>query len=266
MTQPIPEPTGATTGEKVTYSLAALEASMAAAVLASYVAWLSLVKDVLFGGDDEDDVASPVNPGGIWTTEGFWRREVDTRIMPKLLDIARIGWDDTMRQLGFSIPFDPTDHFVVDQLNRTRNLLVRTPDEVYRDIIVSLNAAVNAGEDLAQQAARVRNILDTRGVENWPARAKTVSVTEVNRALAFGAYAAGQRLHVTLPTLLKVWDAKLDSATRPEHRAADGQKRPINEPFDVGNFPMVAPLDPFAPPHLVINCRCKLRFELGVHS
>lgn len=54
----------------------------------------------------------------------------------------------------------------------------------------------------------------------------------------------------------KQWVTRRDDRVRHEHSAADGQRVPVNEPFDVGGYPMMHPGDRSAPARLVINCRC----------
>lgn len=251
---PQPAPTGA-------LALAAAEASIAALVLAMYTAWLAtvvaavLAPFVLFG-------ISP-DPSAIWSTVPSWERQVD-RLMTALEQIARTGWIDATAQLGIDLPFDPSDPILADQLARTRNLMVRTPDETYRMIIRELGQAVATGEGVQGQAARVRRVLDITGTENWPARAKTVAVTEVHRAYNFGYLAAGLRTQTGLmDRLTKRWDSKDDSAVRPAHSRADGQRRFVGQPFIVGGEALMAPGDPSGSPWNVINCRCKLTFLRG---
>ncbi len=185
--------------------------------------------------------------------------------MGALEQIAKRGWDDAAAQLGVDVPFDPSDSILQDQLNRTRNLMVRTPDEVYRVIIRELGVAAERGESVDQQAARVRHVLDVTGTENWPARARTVAVTEVHRAYNMGATAAALRVQQDNPMsiMFKHWLSKHDSAVRPEHRLAEGQTRLVSQPYMVGGQPLMAPGDPAGAPWNVINCRCKQRFTWG---
>ncbi len=262
MTQPLepqipeePAPSGA-------LALAAFEASIAALVLSMYAAWLAaataavMAPFLLYG-------LSP-DPTAIWSTVPAWERQVD-RFLDALKEIARAGWVDACNQLGIDVPFNPDDPLLADQLDRTRNLMVRTPDEVYRRIIAELGAANAAGENVEQQAARVRHVLDVTGTENWPARARTVAVTEVHRAYNMGATAAALRVQQDNPMsiMFKHWLSKHDSAVRPEHRLADGQTRLVSQPYMVGGQPLMAPGDPAGAPWNVINCRCKQRFTWG---
>lgn len=228
---------------------------MATYVLQAYTKWLAEVIVKVLGGWTRFGIGP--DPGAIWSTVPLWERQVD-ELLNKLRLIARAGWIETGRQLGVDLRYDPNDSFLVDELLKTRNLLVRTPDEVYRQIIDVLGESVSAGETVEDQVQRVRHVLDVTGTENWPARARTVAVTEVHRAWNFGALAASMRAQVKLATaLLKRWDARDDSATRPGHKRADGQTVPINQPFIVNMEPLMAPGDPLGTPGNVINCRCK---------
>lgn len=241
--------------------LGAFEAAIAALVLSMYTAWLATVVAAVLAAFTRFGTAP--DPTAIWSTVPTWNRRVE-ELLTALEQIARAGWIEAGRQLGVEIPFDASDSLLQDQLARTRNLMVRTPDEVYRRIIDELGIAVAKGEDVAAQAARVRHVLDVTGTENWPARARTVSVTEVHRAWNFGALAAALRVQQREDVrIVKVWDSKNDSAVRTAHRRADGQKRFASQPFIVGGEPLMAPGDPSGSPSNVISCRCKPRFSRG---
>ena len=266
MTQPtppqIPEepaPTGA-------LALAAFEAAIAALVLSMYTAWLSVVAAAVLAAFHRFGTAP--DPNAIWSTVPTWNRQVD-RLMTALEQIARAGWISVGQQLGVEMPFDPTDSILQDQLARTRNLMVRTPDEVYRRVIGELGTAVARGETVDQQAARISHLLDVTGTENWPARARTVAVTEVHRAYNMGGLAAALRVEQNEPgpqRILKHWDSRQDSAVRPAHRLANGQVQFVTQPFVVAGEPLMAPGDPSGSPWNVINCRCAVRYTRGVPS
>lgn len=240
--------------------LAAFEVSVAALVLSFYAAWLATVSAAVlaaflkFGG--------PPDPTAVWSTVPAWERSVD-QMLDALRRIAQTGWGDTVSQLGLQdLPFNPNDSILSDALQRTRNLMVRTPDEVYRTIVAELGIGHAAGEDAAALAARVRNVLSVSGTENWPARADTVAVTEVHRAYNFGSLAAAHRAQVRNTSVItKTWLSKHDSRVRTAHRIADGQTVAVNQPFIVDEEALMAPGDPAGMPANVINCRCKMRFR-----
>lgn len=60
----------------------------------------------------------------------------------------------------------------------------------------------------------------------------------------------------------KIWLSTLDNRTRHEHAFLDGQKRDIDEPFEVYGDTIMYPGDPDAEPYLVYNCRCTLVEEV----
>lgn len=259
MTQPVatevpvePAPSGA-------LALAAMEAAIAGLVLGMYTAWLGAVTAAVLAPFTRFGL-SP-DPAAVWSLVPLWERQLE-RLMTALERMARHGWIDAAAQLGVDFPFDPSDSILADQLMRTRNLMVRTPDEVYRQILGALGKSVAAGEAVPMQAERVRHILNVTGTENWPARAKTVAVTEVYRAYNFGALALSLKVQQSeMRTLLKRWDAREDNRTRPAHDRADGQTVAVSQPFIVDNEALMAPGDPSGSPHNVINCRCKPKFS-----
>lgn len=226
--------------------LVAAEAAFLAAVIAAYRAWLGKVAAALFA-------VLPINPVIIWSLVPDWNGEV-RKLMKDLERIARMGWEAANRDLNGDKVFDITNPMLQNQLRRTRNFMVNTPDEVYRMVLKVLDE--NAGDPSAQQRA-VRQVLDITGTANWPARAKTVAVTEVHRAFNFGSLAAAMNVG---GGVRKTWNTKDDNATRPFHAAADGQTRPVNQAFDVGGENLMAPGDPDGSAWNVIQCRCKLSY------
>lgn len=228
-------------------SLITVEALFAAAVLAAYAAWLKRVSTALLA-------VLPINPAIIWSLIPDWNRRVD-ELMRDLEGIARMGWEAADRELNTGVAFDVTNPVLQDQLRRTRNLMIQTPDEVYRMILQVLDK--HAGDPASQQRA-VSNILDITGTVNWPARARTVAVTEVNRAFHYGSLALAMQAR---GRIVKKWIAKEDKSTRPAHANADNQIRPVMQPFWVGGEALMAPGDPSASAWNVIQCRCKLSYS-----
>lgn len=240
-------------------SLSAFEAAFAVAVLAALTAWLASVATAVLAGFMRFGL--PPDPNALFSQQPLWERRVDG-LMSDLENMARLGWIQAGKDLGVQTPFDLRNPIIQDQLSRTRNLLVRISDEVYRDIISALSKAVAEGLDVRGQAEAVRNVLEVTGQENWPARAKTIAVTEVNRAWNFGVLAHGLTVQQDLRLqVLKRWDSKDDTRVRAAHEAADGQTVPVSQPFIVDFEPLMAPLDPSGSPSNVINCRCKARLR-----
>lgn len=242
MTQPEPEET-----EEIQ------EAALTPLVLAALTAWLALVLPVVMA------TAVP-NPAAMFQFERFWIEQVD-RLMPVLARLARFGWSRTGRELGNRVAFDPQDPYLTEILAMTRNLLVRVPDRVYREVIRSLAAGRDKGEDLARLRQRVENVLNINGSENWPNRALVIARTETARFTEAGALAAARRIEQSERSMiLKRWDDRDDDQVRRSHVSVDNQLRRLGEPFQVGRSSMQQPLDPRGGAAEVVNCRCRLRY------
>lgn len=239
---------------RISSMLAAAERAITELMTAAYRSWLAAVRGAVLAPYNRFGLAP--DPQGVWTANALWNGKVD-RLMRDLRELARQGWGDASDELDEALPFDSSSSILAQQLQRTRNMMVRTPDEVYKRVLAELAK----GGPVDEQVQRVRELLDFTGTENWGSRARTVAVTEVNRAYAFGGLAAAQRLQLRLGMLFKRWDARRDAATRPAHHRAHGQIRPVNQPFHVGPDHLDAPLDPSGSPSNVINCRCRATYS-----
>ena len=233
--------------------LAAAERAIASLVEGFYRTWLAAVRGSVLAPYNRFRL-SP-DPNGVWAASPFWNSRID-RLMRELRELARRGWIDASNDIGEELPFDASSSILADTLQRTRNLMVRTPDEVYRRVVAELAK----GGTIDQQADRVRQLLDFTGTENWEGRARTVAATEVWRAYAFGGLAAAQRLQLRVGNIFKRWDSKRDAAVRNGHRRANGQTVALNQPFQVSGESLMAPLDPAGSPSNVINCRCRAEY------
>lgn len=223
-------------------------------VLASLTAWLALVFPA---------VMAPVALGGfpnlsmILAFEQFWNRQVDTW-MPVLARLARRGWADGNSQLGLHIPYDPNSGELVDLLARTRNLLVRIPQETYQQVLKSLARGRDLGESNAQLIQRIDNVLNINGSENWPNRSKVIARTELHRFESAGVLGLGYAAQRERRTIMKRWQDREDDRVRRAHARVDNQLRRLGEPFEVGASLLQHPVDPSGRPEDVINCRCRL--------
>lgn len=92
------------------------------------------------------------------------------------------------------------------------------------------------------------------GIKRW--KAEQISRTEVGMAVSKAQYEATGALD--LPPYLNEWDASLDSRTRPDHRAVNGDRRKPGEYFNVGGQRMLHPQDPSGGSAQTISCRCVL--------
>jgi SPP1 gp7 family putative phage head morphogenesis protein len=202
------------------------------------------------------DYGSAPNPGGTFMSTGLWMTAVDDitdNLVPVFVEAAETVAPDLVNLVS------STESFARTQLAETKNLLVRIPDEIYHLIFAELTDGINDGEGPKELAARIDNLLAATGQERWPNRARTIAITETNRAYNAGAYAAAVLMQQDSRTVLyKEWLASRDERVRPSHEQADGQRVPVSQAFIVGTSALMFPGDPNGPAHEVINCRCAL--------
>lgn len=89
--------------------------------------------------------------------------------------------------------------------------------------------------------------------------ARTMSTNAQNG----GRYGAYRRLEANGVPLTLQWEATLDMRTRHEHRMMHGQRRNVNQPFEVDGVEILYPAwlgmgDYKVPPDMIWNCRCTI--------
>jgi len=86
-------------------------------------------------------------------------------------------------------------------------------------------------------------------------RADFLARTELTRAYNGGGFEGAVALGEYGP-VEKSWSSGLDDRVRDTHLQADGQFRPVSEPFDVGGEALMFPGDPAGSLAETISCRC----------
>lgn len=139
--------------------------------------------------------------------------------------------------------------------------------DTLRRIRTSINTGVLNGESYAKLSKKVRTVIGrvyqkkeggklVTKISGAAAKAARIVRTEGNRLLNAGALAHSYDLEKQGFETEKMWDATLDSATRPPHGEADGQIVSVKEPFIVDGEELMFPGDPAGSEGNVINCRC----------
>lgn len=135
--------------------------------------------------------------------------------------------------------------------------------ELTQKVITSTTEALN-NSGIAQEVARRFRV-------QIPGRANTVALSETQLAAEAAKNIEVQTMadnditvndtEVTRATV-KEWNAVLDSKTRDAHVTADGQRRPIDDPYIVSGQRLMYPGDRSlgASASNVINCRCGSQF------
>lgn len=127
-----------------------------------------------------------------------------------------------------------------------------TRNEVTQELLYG----IRAGEGIPELARRLRRM--TEGFTNE--RAVTIARTEVIAASNLGSQVGARSTGLVLD---KLWIATPDKRTRPAHSTAEGQRRPLDEPYEVGgerlNFPGDGSLGASA--RNLVRCRCAEGYE-----
>jgi uncharacterized protein with gpF-like domain len=85
-----------------------------------------------------------------------------------------------------------------------------------------------------------------------------LNIAEVESAGAYnaGLFYGGKKAGIKT----KTWVTRKDRKVRAAHAALEGKTVPLGSGFKAGGAVLRFPGDPLAPPELVINCRCLLKF------
>jgi SPP1 gp7 family putative phage head morphogenesis protein len=218
-------------------------------------AWWASAREFLGRVRRDVNRGGGVDPGRVSDHQQFWTDQVNVRIVPTIGVTVRGMF---RRVTGRQEP--PGDPWVADYLNAAGNRLVRLPDEVYALIVREVERGIQEGDDIDTVAQRIDDVLSVSASERWRNRARTVARTETMAAVNAGALRSAQLEADARGDVapFKLWLATDDERTRPTHRAAEGQRTLLTEPFRVGGAPLMFPGDPNGPAAEVINCRCTL--------
>lgn len=198
--------------------------------------------------------------GALQEIFSVWRRTVEDKIMPYLKDTWQTAADDVTAQIRVDWPDyeapPRAGDLMYEYLRRAENHMVGLSTELWENTRAALAEGVDAGEGIAQLAARVTAAADVTDF-----RARAVARTETARAAEAGSYdtivAAGL-------TGMKEWVATEDDRTRPAHKLADGQRQPINDLYVLYDPPALAryPVDWVLPASQSANCRCTSVYDV----
>jgi len=121
-----------------------------------------------------------------------------------------------------------------------------------------VNLGIIEGESLDKIAKRLCNNLSTQNFNHMRTFARTAMTGAQNAGRDFSLQAAQDKGI----KLKKEWMCTLDGHTRTNHRLLDGQRQPLDKPFEVDGMKIRYPGDPTAHPSMVYNCRCTMVADL----
>lgn len=229
--------------------VAQAEAAIRRSIWSALSAWLvGTARRVLRG-------AQPPDLDAVWARAPAWRTAVDQVVQGQIKKAMGTAYAPL---LGENYRWDSRP-FVASYLAQVDNRLVRVPDEVYDLVAGQVQQGASLGEGIPKIADRVDDVLSTTQSNRWPNRATVIARTETIGALNAGRHDAFEAFAQEADEELEqLWLATSDSRTRATHRAADGQRVPLGQSFNVGGFELAFPGDPSGPPQEVIQCRCTM--------
>lgn len=235
---------------------ASQEAAVQRGVQAAYGQWLPQVEGAVLGGYTRYGVAP--DPAATATTAGDWRVQVRQLETQQLQPVATAQYDqeDPEGEIDF------TSILMAAAAAATLYFLMSQVGEVTS----ALTGIVTSTPNRAEAVARIKAYLDPLA-SHWRSKSAQLAVSEGNRwAQAASLTAAVAVATRTRQPMSKIWMTQGDMDVRHAHATTAGQRRALLAAFNVGGFPMMHPMDPAAPPSLVVNCRCWMRFDRGIRG
>ena len=129
-----------------------------------------------------------------------------------------------------------------------------------RNILQSnMMQSIIQGESIDKAAKRISETLSTRNYAASVRYART-AMTNAQNAGRYDGYRRAAKLGVDLKI---EWQATLDNRTRHDHRMLHGQRRDVDEPFEVSGYKILYPAQAGPgtsdiPQSTIWNCRCTL--------
>lgn len=219
--------------------------------------FFALARSRILGHPDPDQVAADASPADLppnleaWPDSAVWAELVRRHLAPA------IG-------IAFDMAFDAAARSDLLQVHRYRQTFM---DQVWDRLSLGLWAdgtfdlirgdlaeGLDAGESVPDLRARIADQLQ---VSRYSYLADRIARTEAHTAAEGGTWSAMAAWEdLSGEVMYQQWIASADERTRDTHMAASGQRVRLNEPFDVGGYPLQYPGDPHGPAAEVINCRC----------
>lgn len=215
-------------------------------------------------GQIADDLLN-VNAIARSTAEGYKPDVYALNINYATYDVEHAGLLDTS--------FTLYDHETVERIMREEPALLPPPGKLVAQEIAEgkakrwnlqifnsvMTQGIIQGESIDKIAKRISSELSTRNYAASVRYART-AMTSAQNAGRYDGYRRARDMGVNLKI---EWSATLDQRTRHDHRMLHGQRREIDEPFEVSGYKILYPAQAGAgtsdiPQETIWNCRCTL--------
>lgn len=200
---------------------------------------------------DIDDIQVDLDPSDVFD-QAFWSGKTASVLEPHLQRAASMAHSSVKTQVN--APSAVADELGLDastseMSSRAHEAARAVTSTTAHELAAALQQGVARGETRLEIRARLEHVFEVAEA----ARAAQIARTQVT-----GAYnQSGLTYARHLPNGMvgtKVWLARQDEDTRPEHRAANGQPQHLDKPFVAGGVHLDYPGDTRAPLDEWINC------------
>ena len=132
--------------------------------------------------------------------------------------------------------------------------------EITKTTMNDISSVVSRGVQDGLNEREIGKLIQGVAPSKSASRAQTIARTEAHGS------SQGISLDVAGETeipMVKIWLTNDSDTTREDHSDANGQKRALNKPFDVGGEQLDYPGDPSGSAENVINCKCVIGYEVA---
>lgn len=186
-----------------------------------------------------------------------WNKQMSEDIKPVIAAIMKEAAENVSSQSGQQAEpsQEQIDAYVEDQMQRMKQSNQTTQEEIAAAVLTAL-AMRGDNED---SHALLKSAIIAIFLYLLSRRKRMIAENEAMSAHNAGVWYAANALG---GKVRKTWVTEKDERVRAEHRLLNGKTVDINDGFMAKDFILRFPGDPLAPPHLTINCRCRLKFRV----
>lgn len=175
---------------------------------------------------------------------------------PVYEDILQAEGNEILVMLGMDFDFNLLDPLVTNWVAEKEFRFADTVNSTtQRQLRAQLVEGIREGENIENLRKRIQNVFDgtIRGTAH---RSRMIARTEVIGSFNYSSLQGYKQSGVVDE---KQWFTALDEQVRDSHQQVHGQIRKVDEPFDVGGYPLMYPGDSEGGTAAeVINCRCTI--------
>jgi len=192
--------------------------------------------------------------------ETIWNKQLREDLKPVIEGAMAESSTTALRESDEKVDMEEEEiqEYVESQLMRTEFVNQTTKKELGAAILLATLLLSDDGDaaPVSAKSAMLSTAIGAVFAALLTKRLKDISEVESTGAYNAGLFFGGRRAGATT----KTWITRKDQQVRAAHAALQGKSIPIGEGFKAGKHALRFPGDPLAPPELVINCRCLLKF------